>query len=106
MGKRLKYLEDSGGAIKIGEPKPLEENIRYPILGRYDFVGNGPRPGEKNDLHMYEQARLLQTRGEQLQPTVKRIAWILIRLAVGLLILYFVLRGETFNCGFGNIVFD
>ncbi len=99
MGNRLKYIEDGGAKpLKIEEPEPLEEKVNYPVLARYDFAGNGPRPGVLRDEWMYTQAGLLLTKGERLSPPLKRIGWLLIRLAIGLALVYLFLHGSSFDC--------
>jgi hypothetical protein len=106
MPDRLKFIEDGGAPKKSKVPEPKVEEIRWPILARYDLAGNGPRPGEKHDVRLFDEARMLQTIGEKLSPSVIRIGWIFIRLAIALAFLYFVLRGNTFNCGCGPVIFD
>jgi hypothetical protein len=104
---RLEFLEDgSGKPLKIEEPEPLDEEINYPLLARYDFVGTGPRVGIRRDEYLYDHACKLKTFGERIKPTVVRIGWIFLRVAVGLIILYFVLRGHTFSCAGTEVSFQ
>jgi hypothetical protein len=108
-GKRLDYLE-SGKPLpkpqaRIEEFEPLDPTAHYPLLARYDFAGRGPRPGIKADQHMFEMAMSLQTRGERLASILLRMAWALVRLGIGLIILYFILWGNNFNCAGSRIYF-
>jgi len=104
---RLDFLEDgSKKPLRIEEPDPLDEKINYPQLARYDFVGTGPRVGIRKDEYLYDHACKLQTFGERIKPTVVRIGWLFIRIAIGLIIIYFVLRGHTFDCVGNQITFE
>jgi len=103
MSGRFKYLEDGNGLPASELPRPLDEDIRYPVLARYDFSGTGPRAGVDMDVRMYKLAAELKTRGELLAPRIVRIGWILLRLAVVVFILFVLLRGQEFSC-FGRII--
>ena len=108
MSDRLSYLESG---FKPEKPKKSETDseqsaaIRYPTLARYDFAGNGPRAGIELDHHLFKQASRLETRGERAKPYIIKVGWILIRLAVGLLFVYFVLYGHSFDCMGAQYVF-
>jgi hypothetical protein len=106
MPKRLDYIETGQKevkALKIEPTESLKEGFSYPLLAKYDFLGSGPRRGNNSDAVAYKQASLLRTRGERLSPILLRIAMALLRLALGLIIVYFILRGNTFNCMGGRI---
>jgi hypothetical protein len=108
MRKRLDYIETRQKevkALKIEPTESLKEGFSYPLLAKYDFLGNGPRRGSSSDAVAYKQASLLMTRGERLSPILLRIAMALLRLAIGLIIVYFILRGNTFNCLGGGCSF-
>ncbi|HEX9745654.1 MAG TPA: hypothetical protein VGB30_09525 [bacterium] len=106
MADRYTYLESEFKKVppvKSGQDLdpveyPLDSNIRYPMLARYDFAGRGPRNGVRYDAHLFQNATNLKTRGENVAPHVKRIGWILIRLAIGFGFMYLVLHGREFDC--------
>lgn len=103
---RLEFLEDGNNPVVADEfMAPPDVVVSYPVLGKYDFTGTGPRPGVKRDVELYNHASTLKTRGEDLSPILIRIGWILVRLAIGFAILYFFLQGNTFNCMGGDVSF-
>jgi hypothetical protein len=101
MRKRLDYIEtehEQPKSLGIEPTEPLDSGFHYPLLAAYDFLGNGPRRGNDSDGIAYGQAKLLRTRGEKLSPVLLRVALAVLRLLIGLIILFFILRGNTFTC--------
>jgi len=106
--KRLEFLESDPSLppqTKVEDLEPLDPTVHFPLLARYDFAGKGPRPGCDADARMYGMASGLQTRGEKIVPILTRMGWALVRLVIGLFILYVILRGNEFNCGFARLNF-
>jgi hypothetical protein len=99
--KRLDFLEGDEGGLANREKEPSQDDakaISYPVMARYDFNGKGPRPGISLDNRLFQQAGLLKTAGEILSPTLIKMGWVFVRLAIGFAIIYLILRGNTFNC--------
>ena len=106
MTNRLDYIED--GNVKPGKSREAaasgDGSVAYPTMADYDFGSSGPRQGIQKDVWMYSEAAKIETRGERIKPRLIRIMWLLIRIAIGLGLVYFFLHGETFNCDGTNYI--
>ena len=94
---RLEFLESGQTPLPPeGREKEVhDETYDYPLLARYDFLGNGPRVGSDGDLRMYRQASQLRTRGERFIPVIRSICTLLLVIIIVVAFFWFLISSYT-----------